>query len=108
MSAGALCTPHNAVHVDGHDIAGHVGRAVNEGALGPGDARVGDEDVEAAIEFLDNLRDGFVDGLGRGNVYLVRLAFCFSNHVLAIRTAQRTSSIYYGIMDRETMGNTHT
>lgn len=74
MGAGALRTPHDAVDVDGHDIAGHVGRAVNEGALGPWDARVGNKDVEAAVEFLDNLRDGLVDGLGRGNVYLVRLA----------------------------------
>lgn len=82
VGAGALRTPHDAVHVDGHDIAGHVGRAVNEGALGPWDARVGDKDVEAAVELLDNLRDGLVDGLGRGNVYLVCLA-CDLNQSLA-------------------------
>lgn len=74
MSAGALGTPHDAVHVDGHDIAGRFDRAVDEGALGPRDARVGDEDVETAVELLDDLVNSLVDILGRSNVDLVRLA----------------------------------
>lgn len=74
MSTSALGTPHDAVHVDGHDVAGRFNRAVDEGALGPRDARVGDEDVETAVELLDDLGDGLVDILGRSNVDLVRLA----------------------------------
>lgn len=93
VSAGALRTPHDAVHVDGHDIAGHVGRAVDEGALGPRDARVGDKDVEAAVEFLDIVRDGLFDGLGRGNVYLVCLACCLNQSL-------SNSSIYLQIWIR--------
>lgn len=75
VGAGALGTPHDAVHVDGHDVAGCFDRAVDEGALGPRDARVGDEDVEPAVELLDDLGDDLVDILGRSNVDLVRLAW---------------------------------
>jgi len=35
--------------------------AVKGGALDPRDAGVGDEDIEAAVEFLDLFGDGFFD-----------------------------------------------
>jgi hypothetical protein len=49
-------------------------RAVEHGAFGPWDAGVGDEDVEAAVEFFDDLVDGRFDGLVGGDVDLVGLA----------------------------------
>ena len=49
--------------------------AVEHGALRPGDAGVGDEDVETAAEVFDGLVYGGFDGLVGGDVYLVRLAW---------------------------------
>lgn len=74
VPARALGAPHDAVDVDLHDLARLVGGPVDKGAVLPGDARVGHKDVEAAVELLDNLSDGLVDGFGGCDVDLVCLA----------------------------------
>lgn len=66
-----LGAPHDAVNVDSHDLLSGLDRAVDEGPILPGDARVGDEDVQAAIELLDDLVDGIIHGLGGDDVDLV-------------------------------------
>jgi hypothetical protein len=43
-------------------------------AFGPGNAGVGDEDIEAVVEFCDLGGDGFVYGVGVRDVDLV----CFA------------------------------
>lgn len=48
--------------------------AVQHGTLLPRDAGVGDEDVETAVEFLDDLVDGLGDVLRVQDVDLVCLA----------------------------------
>lgn len=54
----------DAVEVVGHDLAVVLELPVDGGALGPGDARVGHEDVEAVVELLDLGGDGRLDSLG--------------------------------------------
>lgn len=51
-----------------------VNLAVDHGALGPGDAGVGDEDVEAIVEFGDLGLYGFFDFGGVLDVDLVGFA----------------------------------
>lgn len=64
----------SAVKVSLDDITVVVDRAVNHGALGPGDTGVGDKDVQAAIEVLDRLVDSLLNCLGISNINLVGLA----------------------------------
>lgn len=63
-----------AVEVGLDDITVVVERAVNHGALGPGNAGVGDKDVEATVEVLDGLVNSLFDGLGISHVDLVGFA----------------------------------
>lgn len=70
-----LGAPHDTVDVDGHDLLGCLRGAVDEGTVLPRDARVGDEDVQTAVEFLDNLVDSLVHGVGRDDVDLVGSAW---------------------------------
>jgi hypothetical protein len=73
VGGGGLGAVEGAVEVDVDD-AGVVGeRAVHHRALGPGDAGVGDEDVQSAVEVLDRLVDGLLDGFGAGDIDLVCL-----------------------------------
>jgi hypothetical protein len=51
-----------------------VDLAIESGSLSPGNAGVGNENVEATVEFLDDLVDGLLYWLPAGNIDLVRLA----------------------------------
>lgn len=64
----------SAVEVSLDDITVVVNRAVNHGALGPGDTGVSDKDVQTAIEVLDRLVDSLLNCLGIPNINLVGLA----------------------------------
>ena len=55
------CTVERAVDVSRHNFAVVVDGALCDRALGPGDAGVGYEDVETAIEVLENLLDCGLD-----------------------------------------------
>lgn len=70
--AGAV---EGTVDVGGHDLAVVVDGALDDGALGPGNSRVGDEDIEAAIELLDDLLNGGLDFLRVLDVDLVCSAY---------------------------------
>lgn len=64
-----------AVEIGCDDFAVVVNFSVEHGALGPGDTGIGDEDVEAAIEFLDDVVDGFLDGFVLCDINLVGFAW---------------------------------
>jgi len=70
-SAGAV---EGSVQVSAHHLRVVDEIAIDHGALRPGDAAVGDEDVEAAVEFGDDVIDGYYDGICGGGVYLVGFA----------------------------------
>ena len=71
-----------AVEVSSDDFAVVVDFAVDGGSLRPGHARVGDEDVEPAVEFGDDLVDDCVDVGLVGDVELVGFACNFINVLL--------------------------
>jgi len=75
VRASSMSRVIRSIHVYLHNLLIMVDLPVEHGALGPGDARVGNEDVEAAIEFLDDRIDGFLDVLSVDDIYLVCLAF---------------------------------
>ncbi len=64
-----------AVEIGADDLLVVVDLTVDHGALGPGDAGVGDEDVETVVEFGDLGFDGFLDFLRVLDVDLVGLAW---------------------------------
>ena len=68
------CAVESAVNVGSHDLAVVVDGTLDDGALSPGNAGVGDEHVETAIEFLEDLLDCGLDFLGVLYVHLVRSA----------------------------------
>ena len=74
VCASRLGTPHHAVDVDSHDLASRLNAAIDEGTILPCNTRVGDKYVQSTVELLDNIIDGFVNGLGGDDVDLVRLA----------------------------------
>ena len=71
--AGARAV-EDAVQIGGHDLAVVVQRAIGHGALGPWDAGIGHEDVQPAVELLDDLVDHLGGMLGVGHVDLVGAA----------------------------------
>ena len=73
-SASSTGTEERAVEIGGDDFAVVFDLAVDGRALGPGNARVGDEDVEAGVEFGHDLVDDGVDVGLVSNVELIRLA----------------------------------
>jgi hypothetical protein len=74
MLTGGTSTVECAIQIGGYYLAVVVDFAIEGGTLSPGNAGVSDEDVEAAIEFLDNLIDGLLYWLPAGNIDLVCLA----------------------------------
>lgn len=73
VGSSGLSAVEGSVQVNANNL-GVVGkRAVNHGTLSPGDTSVGNEDIQTAIEFLDNLVDGLLNGLGVDGVALVGL-----------------------------------
>ena len=75
VACGGASAVEGAVKVGADDLAVVVNLTVGHGALGPGDAGVGNEDVEAAVELLDDLGDGVVDSLRVRDVDLVGAAW---------------------------------
>jgi hypothetical protein len=62
-----------AVQVNVHDVAVVLDRSIHHGTLGPWDTSVGNEYIQAAIEFLDHGIGGLLNGLGIGDPDLVGL-----------------------------------
>lgn len=62
-----------AVKVDVHDVAVVLDGSIHHGTLGPRDTGVGDENVQAAIEVLNNGVGGLLNGLGVSDLDLVGL-----------------------------------
>lgn len=69
-----LRTVVRAVEISRNNLVEVRQLAADHGSLRPGNTRVGDEDVEPAVEFLDLLFDGFVHVRGVEDVDLV----CFA------------------------------
>lgn len=69
--AGAV---ERAVDVDAQHLLHCLDGPIDEGAVLPGDARVGDEDVEAPVEVLDDFVDGIAHGFPRLHIDRVCLA----------------------------------
>ena len=78
VTSCALCTPHDAVDIDFHDLACVFSRAIEKWPILPWDTRIGDKYVEPAIKLAHNLGDGVVDRVGRCDVDLVCFA-CAQN-----------------------------
>ena len=72
--AGGTCAEEGAVEIGGDNFAVVVDLAIDRGALRPGHARVGDEDVKAGVEVGDDLVDDGVDVGLVGHVELVGFA----------------------------------
>lgn len=64
----------SAVEIRGDDFAVVVDLAIEHGTLRPRDTSIGNEDVETAVEFLDNGINCFDDCFVRRCIYLVCLA----------------------------------
>lgn len=75
VQAGGARAEIDAVEVGADDGVVHGNGPVEHGARGPGDARVGDEDVQAAVEVADDGFDGGGDGLVGCDVDLVGAAW---------------------------------
>lgn len=74
MCTGSTGTVKGAVEIGCDNLAVMVNLAVEHGTLCPWDTGVGDEDVEAATEFLDDLIDHLLNMLGVRHVDLIGLA----------------------------------
>jgi len=70
--AGCAGAVERTIEVGADDFMVVGDFAFEGGALGPRDAGVGDEDVEAAVELFDLGVDGGFDGVAVGYVDLVR------------------------------------
>ncbi len=71
VQTGSPGTVEGAVEIGGDDLAVMIDLSVKHRPLCPRDTGIGDEDVEAAIEFFDNLVNRFLDVLGIGDIDLV-------------------------------------
>jgi hypothetical protein len=76
MYARCPRTVERAVQICCHDLSVVVQLAFDGGALGPRDARVRDEDIEASVQVADAGFDSGGDGFEGDDVYLVCFA-CF-------------------------------
>ena len=68
-----------AVEIGSNDLAVVINLSVEHCSLSPWNTSIGNEDVKAAIEFLDDLVDRVAHVLGVGDVDLVGLA-CMSRN----------------------------
>lgn len=78
--SSSLGTVEGTVEVNSDDIAVVVEGTVDHGALGPGNTGVSNEDVKAAIEFLDDVVYGLLDSLCIGDLNLICLG-CERNRI---------------------------
>lgn len=70
---GVFGTVEGTVEINADYITVVLERTVDHGTLSPGNTGIGNEDVETAIEVLDDLIHCFLDGLRVGNFDLVSL-----------------------------------
>jgi hypothetical protein len=73
VSSGVLGAVKGTVQVNVNHTRVVVQRPINHGSLGPGDTRVSNEDVQAAIEVLHSLINSILDSLGICDIDLVSL-----------------------------------
>lgn len=71
-SLGAVECP---IKVASHNARVVIQRPVHHGSLGPGNARVGDEDIQAPVHLAHDGIDDNLDGVGVGDVDLVSLGW---------------------------------
>ena len=77
MGGGGTGTIKSTVEVGSDDLAVVINLPIEHRSLCPGDTGIGNEDVEAAIEFFDDLVDHFLHVFGVGDVDLVGFAYGF-------------------------------
>lgn len=81
MGRSSLGAVEGTVQVNAHDLRIVRERALNHRTLSPRDTSIGNEDVQAAVEVLDALVDGFLHSSSIGDVTLVCLGW---NRMLAV------------------------
>lgn len=74
MKACGICTVIHTVHIGRHDVLVMLHLTVEEVALRPWYASIGNKNVEAAIEFCHDLIDYLFDVLLASDIYLVSSA----------------------------------
>ena len=77
MGGGRTGAIEGAVEVGRDDLAVVINFPIEHGSLCPGDTGIGNEDVEATVEFFDDLVDHFLHVFGVGDVDLVGFACDF-------------------------------
>lgn len=75
VSTSRFGTPHDTIHIDSHDLLGSLSGPINESTILPGDSRIGDKDIETAVELSNDAVDGGLYSLVGDDVDLVRLAY---------------------------------
>jgi len=93
VDRSSLGAVKDAVKVNADDRTVVLNRAVDHRALGPGYTSVGNEDIETAVEILDNGVGGVLDGLEVGRLDLVGLG-CNARQ-LAMSTGRQCSGRTY-------------
>lgn len=74
VGSGRAGAVEDAIQVDLDDFVVVVDGGVHHGTLNPRDTRVGNHDIQTAVELLDDLVDGVLDSLGISDIELVGLA----------------------------------
>lgn len=71
MEASGICTVIHAIHIGRHDILVMFDPTIEKVALSPWNTSICNENVKAAIKFLNDLVDYFLDVLLASDVYLI-------------------------------------
>lgn len=71
VGGGGLAAVEDSVEVNADHIAVVVQRPVDHRTLDPGNTGVGNENIQAAVEVLDDGDDGLLNGLRIGDIDLV-------------------------------------
>lgn len=85
VGSSSLGTVKDTIQVDGDHVSVVLKGTVDHGALGPWDACIGNEDVQATVELLDGKVDGVLHGFGVSDVDLVSLGYIERQVSLCIR-----------------------
>lgn len=86
VASSSLGAIECAVQIDADNIAVVFDRAVHHRTLGPGNTGVGNENVQTAVEVLDNSVDSLLHGLGVSNLNLIGLGCSKQSGQLPILT----------------------
>lgn len=81
VRGGGLGAVEGTVQVGHDDVLVVVDLAIDHGTLGPWNTRVGDEDIETAVELLDDV----VDGLFNWSVFLDVHLVCLACEIRLVR-----------------------